>query len=83
MNFFRLVNQAQKMAECGVGGKLESAADAELRSSLVYSYGNLYAQSRLETLECLDKIDQLADAVELKSKLLFSVIVVSFTVCQL
>lgn len=52
----------------------------EQRASLIRSYGNLYAQSRVETLEWLDKLTELRGADELKSKLLFSVIVVRFVV---
>ena len=73
----RLANQAQKMVERGVMGVV-SLTTAEQRSALIRSYGNLYAQSRIETLECLDKLEGLRDADELKSKLLFSVVVVSF-----
>ena len=54
-----------------------TALSMEQRASLIRSYGNLYAQSRVETLEWLDKLDELRGADELKSKLLFSVIVVS------
>ena len=43
----------------------------------VRKYGELYAQTRLETLESLDKISDLDSHDDLKSKLLFSVIVVS------
>ena len=75
----RLANQAQKMVERGVMGVV-SLTTAEQRSALIRSYGNLYAQSRIETLECLDKLEGLRDADELKSKLLFSVVVVSFLV---
>ena len=65
------------MVERGVMGVV-SVTTAEQRSTLIRSYGNLYAQSRIETLECLDKLQGLRDADELKSKLLFSVVVVSF-----
>ena len=44
---------------------------------LVRKYGELYAQTRLETLESLDKLTELNNHDDLKSKLLFSVIVVS------
>lgn len=44
---------------------------------LVRCYGNLYSQARVEALEKLDMLPQLADATELKSKILFSVVVVS------
>ena len=40
-------------------------------------YGGLYSQTRLETLDNLDKLPQLVSAEELKNKLLFSVMVVS------
>ncbi|KAK6618843.1 hypothetical protein RUM43_013234 [Polyplax serrata] len=42
---------------------------------LVQCYGNLYAQARVDTLDALDDLPQLATASELKSKILFSVIV--------
>ena len=46
-------------------------------ANLVRSFGDLYSQARLETLDALDAIDELIDADELKNKLLFSVVVVS------
>jgi hypothetical protein len=46
-------------------------------SRLVRCYGNLYSQARVEALEKLDTLPQLVDATELKSKILFSVVVVS------
>lgn len=66
------------MVESGVNpGKFEPSVSGEQRANLIRSYGNLYSQSRVETLEYLDKLDELRGADELKSKLLFSVIVVS------
>ena len=66
------------MVESGVNpGKFEPVIAGEQRANLIRSYGNLYSQSRVETLEYLDKLDELRGADELKSKLLFSVIVVS------
>ena len=44
---------------------------------LVASYVTLYSQARLDTLDALDKLVELRQAEELKSKLLFSIIVVS------
>ena len=44
---------------------------------LVASYVQLYSQARLDTLDALDKLLELRQAEELKSKLLFSIIVVS------
>ena len=50
-------------------------------AALVRKYGELYAQTRLETLESLDKLTELNNHDDLKSKLLFSVIVVrTFTI---
>jgi hypothetical protein len=46
-------------------------------ASLVRKYGELYAQTRLDTLESLDRLAELEGLDDLKSKLLFSVIVVS------
>jgi Mitochondria-eating protein len=46
-------------------------------ASLVRKYGELYAQTRLDTLESLDRLPELEGLDDLKSKLLFSVIVVS------
>ena len=48
-------------------------------ANLVRKYGELYSQTRLETLDNLDKLPQLVSAEELKNKLLFSVMVVSCT----
>ena len=49
-------------------------------AGLVRRYGELYSQTRLETLDCLDRLPQLVNAEELKNKLLFSVMVVSIIV---
>ena len=46
-------------------------------AALVRRYGELYSQTRLETLDSLDRLPQLVNAEELKNKLLFSVMVVS------
>ena len=43
-------------------------------------YGELYAQTRLEALDCLDRMPELVKHEDLKSKLLFSVIVVSISI---
>jgi hypothetical protein len=45
--------------------------------SLVRCYGNLYAAARVDALDSLDNLPALKDADELKSKILFSVVVVS------
>ena len=47
-------------------------------AALVRNFGDLYSVARLETLDALDAIEDLIDADELKNKLLFSVVVVSY-----
>ncbi|KAH7983875.1 hypothetical protein HPB52_014987 [Rhipicephalus sanguineus] len=77
----RLAIQAQRMV--ARGGRFESSAQGEQRpSALVRRYGSLYAQARVDTLDALDSIPQLRDADELKSKLLFSVVVLGFRSVQ-
>jgi hypothetical protein len=74
----RLAEQAQRMLEKGM--RFESICIGEPMTttlSLVRRYGNLYAQARVDTLDALDALPSLKDADELKSKLLFSVVVVS------
>ena len=51
-------------------------ADRFAQERLVASYVQLYSQARLDTLDALDKLGELRQAEELKSKLLFSIIVV-------
>ena len=55
----------------------DGASRSDDLCSQVRKYGELYAQTRLETLESLDKLADLDTHDDLKSKLLFSVIVVS------
>ena len=45
---------------------------------LVSTFVQLYSQTRLDTLDNLNKMLELRQAEELKSKLLFSIIVLSF-----
>ena len=59
--------------------KSTSQADRANQERLVASYVQLYSQARLDTLDALDKLVELRQAEELKSKLLFSIIVVSGT----
>nr|CAD7196769.1 unnamed protein product [Timema douglasi] len=49
--------------------------DSEVAERLVRYYGSLYATARVDTLDALDNLPPLRDAHELKSKILFSVIV--------
>ena len=58
--------------------KNQSQSSARLsQERKVASYVQLYSQARLDTLDALDKLVELSQAEELKSKLLFSIIVVS------
>ena len=50
--------------------------DRRQTAALVRRFGDLYSVDRLETLDELDGVPELAEADELKNKLLFSVIVV-------
>jgi hypothetical protein len=62
------------------GGALSGnggGTDVRSAGALVRKYGELYAQTRLDTLESLDRLPELDNLDDLKSKLLFSVIVVS------
>ncbi|XP_015924662.1 uncharacterized protein [Parasteatoda tepidariorum] len=77
----RLAEQAQKMLERG--SKFENVSLGERRpSALVRQYGSLYAQARVDTLDALDALEPLKNADELKTKILFSVIVLSFRSIQ-
>ena len=58
--------------------KESSSQIPEMKAGLlVRKYVELYAQTRLETMEALDNLPELDGLDDLKSKLLFSVIVVS------
>ncbi|XP_076363241.1 uncharacterized protein LOC143253356 isoform X2 [Tachypleus tridentatus] len=70
----RLAQQAQKMLDRGV--KFENVCLGERRpTALIRRYGNLYAQARVDTLDVLESFSELQSSDELKSKLLFSVVV--------
>jgi hypothetical protein len=45
---------------------------------LVMKYESLYAQAKVDTLDALDILEELKGAEELKSKILFSVVVVCY-----
>jgi hypothetical protein len=74
-----LERERRKTTPSGSGGTLSGSGGTEVRSAgaLVRKYGELYAQTRLDTLESLDRLPELDNLDDLKSKLLFSVIVVS------
>ncbi|CAG2109969.1 unnamed protein product [Medioppia subpectinata] len=77
----RLAEQTQRMLERGV--RFENVCLGDRRpTALIRRYGNLYAQARVDTLDALDSLQALRDADELKSKLLFSVVVLAFRSVQ-
>ncbi|RZF43272.1 hypothetical protein LSTR_LSTR001533 [Laodelphax striatellus] len=49
---------------------------------LVRCYGTLYSQARVDALDSLDSLPQLQEASELKSKILFSIVVLAFRSTQ-
>ena len=53
---------------------LEGGARA---TQLVRRYGDLYSEARLEALDALDALEEIAQFEDLKVKILFSVVVVS------
>ena len=72
-----LERERRKSTLGGGGDTLNSVGTERSAGALVRKYGELYAQTRLDTLESLDKLAELDNLDDLKSKLLFSVIVVS------
>lgn len=64
----------------GTPGSPRGAGQGSRREAarLVAKYGELYSQARLDTLDALDELKELSSAEELKNKLLFSVVVLSF-----
>ncbi|KAG8192451.1 hypothetical protein JTE90_017981 [Oedothorax gibbosus] len=83
----RLAEQARLMMDRGM--RFENVAMGGGRpTALIRRYGNLYAQSRVDTLDALDSIPELEHAHDLKSKILFSAVVLSFrsvyhTMCEI
>ncbi|KDR23548.1 hypothetical protein L798_12370 [Zootermopsis nevadensis] len=59
-----------------------SDANSNMGEHLVRCYGNLYAAARVDALDSLDNLPALKDADELKSKILFSVVVLAFRSAQ-
>lgn len=49
---------------------------------LAERYAALYDQAHLHTLDALDALQPLKDATDLKAKILYSVVVVSGTLCK-
>jgi hypothetical protein len=71
---FRLAEQAQRQLE--KSGKFEDLNQISRPTELIRLYNSLYSQARIDALDALDNIREISNAEDLKSKLLFSVVVV-------
>ncbi|XP_064631073.1 uncharacterized protein LOC135489591 isoform X2 [Lineus longissimus] len=77
----RMTAEAQKGIQSGT--RFEDLNLGENRpTQLVRRYGNLYSQVRVDTLDALDSLDEVAGFDDLKGKLLFSVVVLAFRSVQ-
>jgi len=76
----RLAEQAQRQLE--KSGKFEDLNQISRPTELIRLYNSLYSQSRIDALDALDSIREMSDAEDLKSKLLFSVVVLAFRHAQ-
>ncbi|CAF0949797.1 unnamed protein product [Adineta ricciae] len=76
----RLAEQAQRQLE--KGGKFEDLNQISRPTELIRSFNTLYSQLRIDALDALDSIRELSSADDLKSKLLFSVVVLAFRHAQ-
>lgn len=75
--FRRLSEQAQRQLQKG-SSKFEDLSLGESRpTQLIKRYGNLYTESRLDAMDALDDVPNMANCEDLKVKLLLSVVVVS------
>ncbi|XP_076821020.1 uncharacterized protein LOC143466252 [Clavelina lepadiformis] len=75
----RLSRQAQRSFDGG-SGKFEDLSSGQARpSELARAFRNLYSDGRLQALDALDEVCRTDD--DIKSKLLFSVMVLSFRSC--
>ncbi|CAF3786055.1 unnamed protein product [Rotaria magnacalcarata] len=72
----RLAEQAQRQLE--KGGKFEDLNQISRPTELIRSYNTLYSQARIDALDALENVREMSDAEDLKSKLLFSVVVLAF-----
>ncbi|KAL3270369.1 hypothetical protein HHI36_009415 [Cryptolaemus montrouzieri] len=60
----------------------EPESDFDNGKDAVGRYSSLYYQSRPRALEALDSLSELVHATQLKSKILFSVVVLAFRTCK-
>ena len=76
-SFNRISEQAQRQLQ--KSSKFEDLNLGENRpTELCRRYGNLYSQTRIDAYDALDDLPEMAEFDDLKRKLLFSVVVVSY-----
>ncbi|XP_054736998.1 uncharacterized protein LOC129243749 [Anastrepha obliqua] len=68
-------------SNCSDGYHSDDSANEET-SEMVTQYRTLYMENRADTLEALDGLPQLKNVHNLKTKILFSIIVLSFRLCH-
>ncbi|XP_067619757.1 uncharacterized protein [Eurosta solidaginis] len=68
-------------SSCSDGYHSDDSANEETSEMVTY-YRRLYMEDRVDTLEALDWLPQLKNAQNLKMKVLFSIIVLSFRLCH-
>jgi len=77
----RLAAQALYVLE--KSGKFENINSVELRpSQIVTMFEELYSQARVDAMDALDELPELEELDDLKTKILYSVIVLSFRAAQ-
>ena len=74
----RLSEQAQKQFLKGPTKFEDISVGAVRPTELIRSFGNLYTEARVEAFDALDEVPQMTGFDDLKGKLLFSIVVVSF-----
>ena len=73
----RLSEQARRQLE-KTSTKFEDLNLGDRRpTQLIRRYGNLYAEGRLDALDALDDVTEMAEFSDLKGKLLLTILVVS------
>ncbi|XP_029172287.1 uncharacterized protein LOC114941462 [Nylanderia fulva] len=65
-------------SNCEVLNVEDNCSDLTSVERLAEKYGALYAQANLHTLDALDALESLKDAPDLKAKILYSVVVLSW-----
>lgn len=71
---------APSSPSCGSDGYHSDSDSEDTYTELVRQYKTLYIKHRADTLYSLDNLPQLKQGQQLKAKILFSIIVVSFNV---